>query len=272
MVRIVLPQKPPLGSVLSGRHPLSKWISNCFLFNEGSGAPQNYVPCSSQYVVNSGGIWAPEGISLNGTTDYIQLSLQDTYQYFWLNNFSIEIIVNPGGTIGQYDVIASHAVADGKGWRLWTRDSSNYKYLWEVNDGGAKNTASDTLQSTITPNGYHHIIGVHDGAYLKIYVNGKLEGTPTAAGAIVFSAPRVAYLGTMHGYTAARNANKTIRLFRTYDKALTDAEVADLYIDPYAMFERKPVWMNYYYEAAGGTLPIPNPFNRPFAGPLRGCL
>lgn len=120
-------------------------------------------------------------LNFDGTNDYVTMGVVPAAAF--TTNFTVSLWVYPT-SIAQYDCFLVNCDQAGHGYRLWTRDASAHKWYWEIYDGGTKNTVS---AEAITLNAWSHVSAVHDGAYLRLFVNGVASGTPTSCGAVDYT-------------------------------------------------------------------------------------
>ncbi|MEM0050370.1 MAG: LamG domain-containing protein [Candidatus Bathyarchaeia archaeon] len=88
-------------------------------------------------------------------------------------------------------------------------------------------SATNLLSSLPLPPGWHHIVAVYDGSYMKIFIDGELSAQTEKTGTIIYDATQHLYIGTFDGYNAPFEG--VIDEVRIYNRALSDAEVKWLY-------------------------------------------
>ena len=86
-------------------------------------------------------------------------------------------------------------------------------------------TTTRTTPST-SQNTWYHLVGTYDGTDAKLYINGEVKGTAIGSGNIRVSTTNV-YIGQWGDGTARFNG--LIDEVRIYNRALTAAEISDLY-------------------------------------------
>lgn len=89
-----------------------------------------------------------------------------------------------------------------------------------------------------TPGTWHHVVGTYDGAYLRIYVDGVLDGMAYIGPVVAYTGPAAMRIGNIQNSTHIV-APTHIGVFdgviddvRIYDRALSGTEVAELYAIP----------------------------------------
>jgi len=176
-------------------------------------------------------VWAPGPggwrLGFNGTSSVV--SVADSTPFVLQPPFSVVLVSRPQSGIAQYDCAISCSEDSGKGWRLWTRDASNYKWYWEANDGGAKNVAGLAAIGTTRR---EVVVGVHDGANLVLYVNGGLQGA-TACGAVSYAFSPSLNVGNQSG--TSRFFPMNLELAAVFSRAIRQPEAAEWFADPFAL-------------------------------------
>lgn len=116
--------------------------------------------------------------------------------------------------------------AGRQGWVLEHNAGSVNLY---VHVGGAYQ-GSPTL--TMTATAWNHVCGTFNGSTVRIYKDGVEVGTGTAAsGSIAYDSATSLYLGAEYISDGNRVWDGAIDDFRIYDRALSAAEVFDLYLE-----------------------------------------
>jgi hypothetical protein len=105
-------------------------------------------------------------------------------------------------------------------WRI-ARNGTGNNIQWRCN--GPTPSLEVDSQANVNDGQWHHLAGTYDGATARLYVDGALDGSMAATGAISKNTASVYISG---------NSEKTSRLWagsiddvRIYNRALTDAEV-----------------------------------------------
>ena len=114
----------------------------------------------------------PGALAFNGTNQYVQIFTNQTLNVS--NNFSFALWIRPSQLInassGRKDVFVKLLSY----WLLWNFPSGDGRLSFLLN-GGSPIVKSTT--SSWPSNQWQHIACTYDGAAMKIYVNGVLEGT-----------------------------------------------------------------------------------------------
>lgn len=194
------------------------------LDNTGSGHDDN----ATSWADKSGN--GNNGAISNGAwgADYLQFNGSSTWVNCGQRNFGVVTVE----ALVSFSTLASSAYADevcsnfeSGGYGL---TNHNGKYCFTAYVGGYQFV--DAMTSAT--NTWVHLTGVFDGSSLKIYVNGVLSGTLSAAGSIGTPGSNtvLALGGNPSGssVTGDRFTGK-MRMFRLYNRALTGEEVAENY-------------------------------------------
>jgi hypothetical protein len=80
--------------------------------------------------------------------------------------------------------------------------------------------------TAVRTNTWYHVAMTYDGAFLKLYVNGKLDGSAAACGPVLTSDQPLVIGGESPG---PWNFNGLIDEVSLYDRALSDTEVLSIY-------------------------------------------
>lgn len=122
----------------------------------------------------------------------------------------------------NYDRILNTGWANNGAWLLGINTSYKPNFVIKTND--IQYTASDA--DTISTDSWHHLVGVYDGSYVRLYVDGIAQ-TPAVCNNCDLdngsSNIRISDSGTTEGFTGK------IDEVRIYNRALSPKEVRDLY-------------------------------------------
>jgi len=117
----------------------------------------------------------------------------------------------------------------------------NHTFKFSINIGGALKTATATLP-VIVVGALYHVVGTYDGVNVRIYVNGILQGTTAATGAISYAS--VASLGLAMGN----------------DPSNTDANLQG-YLNEVAIYAQALSLTRIAYHYRQGSVYLPFPWN-----------
>jgi hypothetical protein len=222
--------KPPRGLQLSASCQLSRDLIFCALFNEATGSRAQDVS-GHKAVGNLVGntTWSPAlfGASLkfDGSGDYVSFAAKDwmvpgkVTVLAWANPVAIEeasrYVLSKGAS---YVLDAMRAVS---GW--------DYPHFYI---SGYRATSSKKMTAGV----FGQLVGTYDGAVIRIYLNGEETGSKDYAGGIGSSSENL-YVGV--DKTTAGGFNGCISHVMIWSRALSAAEIAHLYREPFCMFEAK---------------------------------
>ncbi len=101
--------------------------------------------------------------------------------------------------------------------------------LLSISAGGS--TVNITGTTTFAINTWYHVVGVYDGSFTRLYVNGASDATAVAASGSLGTANRQFYIGCgSNNPNGQRNYfDGSIDDVRVYNRALTSGEVTTLY-------------------------------------------
>jgi hypothetical protein len=257
-------QKPPLGSQINWSHPLSKGLVACYLMNEGSGDKIYDLSGNNNVgtligMNNTTGGWSPgikgQALKFDGSDDCVTASsnnflgligkaytislwIQDDTSAAILATFFHRIVSFANGVINIQLGLGTDSVGAYRSF-----------YISESFDSITKK------QSASVGTGWFNVIATSNGSTHKLYVNGALDegGSGGSPG------PFITNTGLLYIGQRGNNAGYvkgSIDDVRIYNRALSPQEVSQLYQSPYAMFERRPVWMDWTQTELGISIPI----------------
>ena len=262
-------QKPPLGSQINFDHPLAKGLVGCWLMNEGSGNKIYDLSGNKNdgsFVGNTTFSPGRGGSSLlfDGTEDYVTIK-SNPYKMDKVRanglTFSAWIYpIYPGATryqgiIGGVDAIGNANFSAGGISHSIGTESSNVNM--EIYDGTGYRLASVLICATAHASRWSHVVGVLDStkSLIQIYLNGIFGSSNTFTPSGATLEPNVFRIGEKFGADYP-SFSGLIDNSCVWLRPLSPQEVSQLHRSPYAMFERRPVWMD-YVAAGGGGLVMP---------------
>lgn len=251
--------KPPLGSALNNNHTLSRGLIGCWLFNEFSGKMVwDYSNCGHTGKFIDSPAWTPDGVDFKddaidvGTDAYTGVSTEMTivariYRHSYTSYPRIiDKYPAPSIMVGT-DIVSNPLRFYG------TIGGTSRDDLWET--------------AYIPVNTWFTICARLGAGFQEAYINGTLRTSQLKEGpytGVYNTGPTVsAYIGN-RASDKARNWDGVISYVMLWNRALSPREIAMQALLPYAMFDQRPYWMDYVTPAAGGGVPLSNPFSRPF--------
>ncbi len=145
-------------------------------------------------------------------------------------NITVSAWINLSASVdaNSYDRIISKGEDSSEASGAYAMWINGNKVEFAIYQSGTKAYSKYTSTSLSTGTWYH-LVGVYDGSMMKIYLNGVLENSDAASGAIDSSANNL-YLGARYGSpTANRDFNGKLDEVRIYNRALSPTEVSNLY-------------------------------------------
>jgi hypothetical protein len=239
-------QKPLLGSLINLAHPLAKGMVGGWLMNEGSGDKVWDCSGNGRHGKATNVIWtpSPEGIvtKYGGAyivTDYVPLGRKGTI-VIRLQLVTYHLFDNVVGN-GNFNT-------DRNGVNLSLDVGTLYR-LWVCSASGQQSVFSSAVDNL-----WHTYVFTWDGAFIRIYKDGALNGGPTAQTIIPISTVYKFTIGAATDFAYALVTPNVISHVFVYDRPFSAKDAAFITHSPYAMFEREPYWMRYV--AGAGELSI----------------
>ena len=162
--------------------------------------------------------------SFDGVNDYIQvpssnLSFSGSFTFSaWVRNLDTSF---DDGTQNHIITLSAHNALDLE---------PTYQYSFRVSTSGTWSDYMVTSTNTFADENYHYVTGVYDyeNSAIKLYVDGKLEGTAPASGIIRIYSGAGFYIGDYEqatGYYAWKGAIDEVRV---YNRAISEFEIQQL--------------------------------------------
>lgn len=250
-------QKPPLGALPLGGHPLSQGLVGYWLMNEGTGNKVydlsgygndgNFVGTAPSWTVSDIG----HAVSLPGTNEYIEVPYSDAF------SGKRTVVVRfriPGGYAsggGRQDIVNHRDPAGARPGIFSFMSDATGQMNFSI-DIGASVTPLLSNKATWSDKQYMVVVTA-DGTNLTMYIDGVYDNS-TAFTTAMTDAPAI---------TLKYGTNRSASVFGTviysmcaiYNRALTATEVQQLYIEPFCVFERDDIvlWQSAAAPPAGGA-------------------
>ena len=243
--------KPNLGVPINWSNPLSKGLVGCWLMNEGGG---NIIADLSGNgrngsVVNA--LWSPgkygTTLAFDDSGDYVDLGRASWVDYLPEISIVASVKNNNVSKVGTNDYIVDKWTNWNCFYLAW---DATEKFHFEVrtNTAGGVSVQSSVRDGTIQ----HHLAGTYDGANIRLYVNGELDGGPKAQTGTVRSAVNNLYISSSVN-SATTSWDGIIDYVFIYNRALSASEIAELYRNPFGIFQ--PTFSVWWYSGIGGEPP-----------------
>ncbi len=169
-----------------------------------------------------------QGLLFDGVNDYV-----NSTDFFYSDTFTVCAWAKPSLIDSNFKSIVtkrnlSGATAGTNDWSLiWSTSGVGFTSWSDGTNGISLSITSDTVPSA---NQWHHICGVQNGngntGY--IYVDGAQNGSATQA-AVSYNGDSVVQVGALTAFNTSRYWNGLIDEVRIYNRALSAAEVLQLY-------------------------------------------
>jgi len=165
-------------------------------------------------------------LNFDGTDDYVDTTTGDIVSS--LGAISAWINIGAYGTVGDsyIHVISSQVTSGG--------DSDFKLQIGDGTDGGKDNVLIDRVlngtdsysisTTNLSLSTWYHVVGTWDGSTVRLYVNGILEDSDSASGAIPAADTAVYKIGVL-GSSAVRHWEGKLDDVRIYNYALSAAQV-----------------------------------------------
>ncbi|TSC88006.1 MAG: Uncharacterized protein G01um10145_955, partial [Microgenomates group bacterium Gr01-1014_5] len=158
-------------------------------------------------------------ISLDGTGDWVSVGAISTLGVTGAN-FTACTWFKTSGT--QEDIIANGVSTDGT-YLLMSYLGKLRGHVWYSSNG---NTIDST--ATVNDNAWHHGCQVVDNTKIYLYIDGALDNSATLSGT-KSAVTGTTYIGNRNGVSGGNDFIGTIDEARVYNRALSPAEVSQLY-------------------------------------------
>lgn len=237
-----MPQlKPTRGICLNRNHPLSRGLVGLWPFNEGLGNKVFDLSGNGNTgtLTNMSNIWENGGVLISGDADDVIAILHKSNFNFNGGDCSFEILFKvkalpdsafAEGLICKYpaDVGRTESTAS------WINNNSPYKYEFRCRDADNDSMVASSITGAVV-GARIHLVGVRDGSYVYIYINGVQEGSDSNA--TVGSCDNSDDLN-IGRYGGGESSNIIVKKAALYNRALSSSEIALLYREPFCMFEQ----------------------------------
>ena len=239
-------QKPMMGQQID--YLKSTGLVAWWVMNEGTGATvqdlsgngnDGNLVADTHWV---GGKFGP-CLSFDGSGDYVDLGEGE------------------GITEGQPQITVSVWVKSNQNEAKATRDHIVIQdgvviLRWHTTEAFQWIVYNDSTYGLVTSNvhadtNWHHVVGVYNGTYVKLYIDGSEEGTPDDLSGNMKSGTAKKLdisWGTVYSWDGS------IDDVMIYNRALSASEVAELYRNPFGMF--RPTFSVWWYSGIGGEPPV----------------
>lgn len=243
--------KPPLNSSLDRNNPLANGLVAYWPFLENSGGLTYDLSGSGKTGTITGATWVPgkfgSCLSFNGS-GYVNYGAATSLE---LTTMTLSAWIKTNFT-GNYQVIINKQVSSTNRNYWFAIHSTTNVLLFYFYVGETNKTING---STVVADGnWHHVVAVYDGSLRYLYVDGKSDATPTSPGGNPNVGTSNVYIGAEAGIT--RFFNGLLDNVMIFNRALSAAEIAQLYREPFGFIQKSPLELWTYTPTVGGTVPI----------------
>ncbi len=238
-------QKPPLGTRIDWSHPLAQGLALCLPLTEGGGGSVFDLCRDVGYATPAGTTWTAQA-ALGAALHFPgNAGIRTTYTT-QLADFTACVWYLDSTLLGNERLLDKHATAG-----FW---------LGRGGIGSQETVGGGCLMST-TPYGIfvsvdnalpHLLVGSRQGNQWTIWVDGIAQRSTTVSTALISADSLCLGANTINNTSQPFNGIMSGVLL--YSRALSAAEVAWLYAEPWAMYERARVPVYYSIPAGVGAL------------------
>jgi hypothetical protein len=263
---IHLRQKPLLGVPVNWSHPLARGLVGCYLMNEGGG-DKIYDLSGNQYIGSfaSGAaapVWTPAkfgtGLYFDGSDDWLGQAKCPVSGY----PFTLSAWFNTTDTAATSDhhILTLRGVSSDTYYGIAVR----YNTFKGIAIARNTNTSYASTLKTVNDGKWHNITAVFESATSRtVYLDGVYQATSTSS--VTFSGTAW-YVGSRGG---AGFFNGLIDNANVWNRALSASEIAQLYREPFCMFDRPSIGLLYTPPTGGQTI---LDYERSHRGVARGVM
>jgi len=242
-------QKPTLGTQIDWANPLSRGLVGCWLFNERSGTIVQDLSGNRNHGTLVGDpTWIPgkfgSGIDFDGIGDYVLL--YDGALIATSANATVTawIKTSASNLDGGRPIYCERAASGDDIWKFDSLDlnhSTNGIQFAHRDDAGALTFVYATNEIVINDGKWHFVAVTKQGSSIVLYVDGVVDKTGTLNGSDTFTdaglESRLAIDGAYPSYATIGQIDHVM----IYSEALSASEIAQLYREPFCMFEEDNV-------------------------------
>jgi len=252
-------QKPTQGAQINWTHPLARGLVGAWLMNEGSGSKVNDLSRNGNDGIINSGTWK-YGI-LSFTDGYVNIGKSIPKNFS--NQFTCVIKFRLNAAPATYQLIYSDWY-DNTHYSIHFAISDTVKPMLQLSSTGA-NYDNLTAPNALSAGNIYVEAATFNAGLFNLYENGKISATPKTSGTV-----KSIFTGTVNDVWLFKKNQAPqpapfpfladVEYCYVFNRALTASEVAWLYQDPYAMFQRQNYAMNYGVAAAPGGIKwqVPN--------------
>lgn len=165
-------------------------------------------------------------LKLNGFTDYLTVNIPE--ERLPAKEFSVAAWVLLNDTVADGGIL-SYAQDNGsfeKGFTLgYDKSGFTFSLATEKADDGDGQLTRVRASKPLTLGKWHHVAGVYDGNVMRLFVNGREEGSSTAQGGKILYSKSVFAVGAYVDANELTPLDGALYEAKLYARALTGAEI-----------------------------------------------
>lgn len=220
--------KPPAGTQLQYGNPLLVGLKECIFFNEGGGTPTNLASPTLVPSLVGTAAWVSGlvGTGVHGNSATNQVRIADSSLNYAAGDFTFRTVFTPVTWTGAF----TDTFMKGNEFRLFFDTSGNLSLAaMGGTDGG-------TCSTGMTAGGTYDFVITRSGSTCICYVNGVNKGTFTNGNTALQSAI------FQYGGDGNRGSQGDVTVYthNFWTRALSPAEIQELYVNPYTLLRGAP--------------------------------
>ena len=254
-------QKPPAGSMLDRGHPLARGVTAYWLFNEGGGNQAFDIAgraADSVFTDNptTHPAWAAgrRGAAFRADGFHTYADIVDRPAVRLTTAWTLEAWVRLPAT-GQTNcyAIAKNDTGGTNQWAIIYGFVANTYEFFAAGTGFSGSAPRSNSQIVVADTNLHHIVYASDGTTWSGYLDGVRQFNVSQAFSLGALSGLDIYLGGANALIQNPFAGEFDSLILR-NRAMTPAEVAQAYAEPYAMIQAPAVWRFWSVPAGGGPV------------------
>jgi len=222
--------KPPVGTRLDRAHPLNRGLVAYWPFWEGGGSVVRDIAGQSMVgTLTNGPVWTGgqfgQALSFDGSDDFVNVGNTSSSLYSGDFTLSVRVRLNANG---NYPTIIDKRSAVSAGVNFAFNSNTRKLFL--------RLSTTDLIGTAVIPlSTWTHVSAIRSGSTVKFYINGVQDGSDfTGNGGDFSNTNSMTFGGNLINGLYLTGLIDDVRV---YNRALSAAEVAELYADPFCMFE-----------------------------------
>lgn len=173
-----------------------------------------------------GAVWSTgkygSALSFDGENDYVEIPHSTSLNLTNIGTIEAWVKIPSVEAVGQGIIVQKQGGWNRRGWLLSTVTQYHIRFQWQAGDDVMLDS-----QTYLTPDVWHHVVGVMDGSTMKIFIDGEQDPNTLAntESADTTAAVRIGYADV--GELPFKGEIDEVRI---YNRALTTDEIKARYI------------------------------------------